>query len=635
MIGRVINNYKIISELGQGGMGIVYKAYDSKLDRYVAIKILKSQVVKNSRFKERFEKEAKNQAKLSHQNIVTVYGFLEEDGLLGIIMEYVEGQTLESLIESRGRLELDEAIPIIKQVLKAAAYAHSKKFVHRDIKPSNIIINQDGVSKLMDFGISKSILDRNMTSPGRNVGTLLYMSPEQITGEESVLESDIYSIGVTFFEMLTGLPPFNFETEQEITEGHLKKDPPDLLSLRPELPVKAAGIIKKALSKKPAGRFSSCDEFISELEALEAESSDYRNFGPPDSKIRNTKGYKFKAIFYSFLIVVSLLGIIYFSFTQVLELWKSGQNPLAPALSGGKKEQMLIPGFTQGKFENFTWSVLNSSLKNDLNSIFFVNDSMGFCCGNEGTVLKTVDSGVKWVKLRVPADKNLFDIAFTQTGTGFAVGENGCLLKTTDYGVSWLNVDLKSQDVLLRIKFISSSTGFILGSRGTVFRTLDQGENWSRVDIASSNTLFDLDFPDEKTGIIVGWNGECFRTLDKGASWEKRPQFTSNYLRAVKFINGKTGFSAGGNGEVFKTDNAGMDWRKVTASLNSGFSDIEFIDDRIGVIVGRQGKILLTSDSGNSWKEAKTNVFTALNRIELTSGKKVYAVGVNGTIVKF
>ncbi|MGE5432403.1 MAG: protein kinase domain-containing protein [Syntrophomonadaceae bacterium] len=634
MIGKVINNYKIISELGQGGMGIVYKAYDTRLDRYVAIKILKSHVVKNPRFKERFEKEAKNQAKLSHQNIVPVFGFLEEDGLLGIIMEYVEGETLEHLIESKARLDVYEAISIIKQVLKASAYAHSKKFVHRDIKPSNIIINHDGVSKIMDFGISKSILDKTLTSPGRNVGTLLYMSPEQIRGEESQIESDIYSIGITLFEMLTGLPPFNYETEQEITEGHLKKDPPDLLSIRPELPEKIQGIVKKALSKKPSARYSSCQEFLSELEELEGNISHYRSSGPP-SKHRNTQGYKFKAIFYSFLIVVSFLSLIYFSFTQVLELWKSGKNPLVPALAG-KEKPVVVPGWTGERLKDFRWTVLNSSVKVNLNSVFFLNDSTGYCCGNNGLVLKTVNSGQSWEKLTIPEDKNLFDITFTIPGTGFAVGENGCLIKSTDHGQSWMSVSARTGDeVLLRVKFISSSTGFILGSRGTVLRTTDEGVNWTRVDVPSRNTLFDIDFADDMSGIIVGWDGECLRTTDKGVSWGKRPSFTSNYLRSVKFINSRTGFSAGGNGEVFMTDNSGLDWRKITSDLNSGFSGIEFIDEKIGLVVGNQGKILLTSDAGNSWTEAKTNVFTSLSRINLTPGKKVYAVGVNGAIVKF
>ncbi|HEX2867489.1 MAG TPA: protein kinase [Ignavibacteriales bacterium] len=633
MIGKVINNFKFISELGQGGMGIVYKAYDTKLDRYVAVKILKSHIVKKSRLKERFEKEAKNQAKLSHQNIVPVYGFIEEGDLLGIIMEYIEGQTLEHYIESRGRLDLNEAIFIIKQVLSAASYAHSKNFVHRDIKPSNIIINSDGVSKIMDFGISKSILDKTLTNPGRNVGTLLYMSPEQIRGEEANIESDIYSIGVTLFEMLTGVPPFDFESAEEIMEGHLKKEPPELTSIRPELPGKIAEILKKALNKKPSGRFSSCEEFMRGLEIMEDEATGQRTSGPPISG-RNTQGYKFKAVFYSFLIVVSFLGLVYFSFTQVLELWKSGKNPLVPALSG-KKEETVLPGWREGKLKDFRWTILKSSVKSNLNSVFFLNDSTGFCCGDEGVILKTVNSGLSWDKLPVPEVRNLFDITFTQSGVGFAVGENGTLLKSTDYGLSWRSLELRSSDVLLRIKFISGSTGFILGSRGTILRTSDEGQSWTRIDLSSQNTLFDIDFLDDRTGFIVGWNGEAFRTTDKGLSWEKRTGFSSNYLKSVKFINSKTGFATGGNGEVYRTDDSALSWRKITGDLNTGFSGIEFIDDKIGFVVGSQGKILLTSDSGKSWNEAKTNVFTSLNRINLTMGKKLYAAGVNGIIVKF
>ena len=154
LIGKMIENYRIVSVLGKGGMGIVYKAFDTKLDRYVAIKMLNSQVVDKERFIERFKREAKNHAKLSHPNIVTVHGFIEYSNLLGIVMEYVEGESLEKVIERQGRFNLYDVIYIIKQLLLGIGYAHSKGFVHRDIKPSNIILNKEGITKIMDFEIT-------------------------------------------------------------------------------------------------------------------------------------------------------------------------------------------------------------------------------------------------------------------------------------------------------------------------------------------------------------------------------------------------------------------------------------------------------------------------------------------------
>ena len=221
MVGGIIENYKIISVLGEGGMGIVYKGFDLKLERYVAIKILNSQALLNPQFVARFKREAKNQAKLNHPNIVPVYGFAEANRTLGIVMEYVEGETLENIIERNGKLGLLESLNVLKQILAGADYAHSKGFVHRDLKPSNIIISTEGVAKIMDFGISKSMFEsQGITKTGTKIGTILYMSPEQIKAMEPTAQSDIYSIGISIFEMLRGKTPFDVGNEFQIMEAH-------------------------------------------------------------------------------------------------------------------------------------------------------------------------------------------------------------------------------------------------------------------------------------------------------------------------------------------------------------------------------------------------------------------------------
>jgi len=155
MIGSLIENYKVVSVLGEGGMGIVYKAFDIKLERFVALKVLNQTGSLNSNFVERFKREAKNQAKLNHPNIVSIYGFTEQNGILGIVMEYVEGETLEKLITRKNKLDTKDALQILQQMLEGVGHAHSKSFIHRDIKPSNIILNKEGVIKIMDFGIFK------------------------------------------------------------------------------------------------------------------------------------------------------------------------------------------------------------------------------------------------------------------------------------------------------------------------------------------------------------------------------------------------------------------------------------------------------------------------------------------------
>ncbi len=236
LLGKQIENYRIDSVLGRGGMGIVYRAYDEKLDRYVAIKVLAVKVVDKERFIERFKREAKNHAQLSHPNIVTVYGFIEYEDLLGIVMEYVDGESLERVLFKHTRLHVYDVVYILRQVLEGIGYAHSKGFVHRDIKPSNIILNSEGTVKIMDFGISKSLVDRSMTSTGSKVGTVYYMSPEQIKGDDVNHLTDIYAIGCTMYEMIFGKPPFYSETEYDIMDGHLNKDYQNPKTPKPQNP---------------------------------------------------------------------------------------------------------------------------------------------------------------------------------------------------------------------------------------------------------------------------------------------------------------------------------------------------------------------------------------------------------------
>ncbi|HKB85017.1 MAG TPA: serine/threonine-protein kinase, partial [Ignavibacteriaceae bacterium] len=226
MIGTNIENYKVVEVIGEGGMGVVYKALDLKLERYVAIKILNTSKPPNPQFIERFKREARNQAKLNHTNIIPVYGFTDAENTLGIVMEYIEGETLEDLIRRERRLDLRFSLDVMRQVLSGVAFAHQKGFIHRDLKPSNIIISNEGIAKIMDFGISKSINEtKDITKAGTKIGTIFYMSPEQIRGKPPTTQSDLYSLGVTFYEMLSGKTPFDYPTEFEIMEAHIKKMP--------------------------------------------------------------------------------------------------------------------------------------------------------------------------------------------------------------------------------------------------------------------------------------------------------------------------------------------------------------------------------------------------------------------------
>ncbi|HQF43029.1 MAG TPA: serine/threonine-protein kinase, partial [Ignavibacteriaceae bacterium] len=269
MIGRKIQNYKVVSLLGVGGMGSVYKVYDTILERYAALKIININSIPNPRFIERFKREARNQAKLSHPNIVSVYGFVQERDILGIVIEYIHGETIESIIGKNGRFDLYYATELLEQILNGIDAAHSSGFIHRDLKPSNIILDHEGNPKIMDFGISKSIEDiKTVTQQNSRPGTLLYMSPEQLSGNVVTIKSDIYAIGITYYEMLTGYHPYQVNTIYEIIDAHVNQVPERLTNILPGIPDFIDEIILRAIGKAGDNSFNNAQEFKEALKLV-------------------------------------------------------------------------------------------------------------------------------------------------------------------------------------------------------------------------------------------------------------------------------------------------------------------------------------------------------------------------------
>lgn len=277
MTGKKIFHYRILDLLGTGGMGSVYKAFDLKLERFVAIKFLSESLSKNLKVVDRFRNEARNQAKLNHPNIVSVYGYEEAENRFAIIMEYFNSFSLDELLTRKKYLSLKEAIPIIKQVLYGISFAHKHGLIHRDIKPSNILINMNGNVKIMDFGISSSLY-LNKSDSVNYSGTLIYLSPEQIEGKPASERSDIYSIGLTLFEMLVGAPLIQANNNYEIVNTKLNTEIKNnnlKVAIIPEI---YRSIITKAVSSNPENRFSNCDEFLSELSIAVARESTVKEF---------------------------------------------------------------------------------------------------------------------------------------------------------------------------------------------------------------------------------------------------------------------------------------------------------------------------------------------------------------------
>jgi serine/threonine-protein kinase len=211
-IGNTLLGYTILHEIGEGGMGKVYLAENQVIGQQVAIKILDPILARNPDLRERFAQEARIQVALQHQNIVRVLNAQSSDELSFLIMEYIEGQSLDKVLKRRGKLSVDESIKIFAQVLDAVGYAHDKGIIHRDLKPSNIMVCADGSTKVTDFGIAKVLGDTNLTRTGTSMGSPDYMSPEQVLGKKDIdHRTDIYSLGATLYEMLTGRPPFIIE----------------------------------------------------------------------------------------------------------------------------------------------------------------------------------------------------------------------------------------------------------------------------------------------------------------------------------------------------------------------------------------------------------------------------------------
>src|SRR3972149_2902417 len=257
MIGKTIGRYQIVELLGRGGMAEVYKAYQKSLDRYVAIKLMHAFLSEDKDFFDRFNREAKNVATLSHANIIQIHDFDHEGETYYMVMEFVDGGTLKDRLEqlTQGqRLPLDEAVRITQDVGSALAYSHKRGMIHRDVKPANVMIDSTGHVKLTDYGIAKILSGAKFTASGSILGTPAYMAPEQGLGQPGDARSDIYSLGVILYRLVTGSLPYDADTPIAIILKHVNEDLPLPRVINPELPKGIENVIVKALAKDPAQR---------------------------------------------------------------------------------------------------------------------------------------------------------------------------------------------------------------------------------------------------------------------------------------------------------------------------------------------------------------------------------------------
>jgi len=268
MIGKTISHYKILEKIGEGGMGVVYKAEDTKLKRTVALKFLPQELMRDSEAKERFVQEAQAAAALDHTNICTVYEINESDGHTYIAMAYVEGQSLKEKIKT-GQLELAEALDITSQVAEGLRAAHKKGITHRDIKPANIMLTEEGLAKIMDFGLAKLTWGVDLTKTATIMGTVAYMSPEQASGETVDQHTDIWSLGCVLYEMLSGQRPFKGTHDQFAIHSILNEEPEPISRLRKDVPTGVEKILETCLQKDPLNRYGDMKDLISELKFVD------------------------------------------------------------------------------------------------------------------------------------------------------------------------------------------------------------------------------------------------------------------------------------------------------------------------------------------------------------------------------
>ena len=289
---KINDRYQIIKTLGEGGMANVYLAHDTYLDRNVAVKVLRGDLANDEKFVRRFQREALSATSLSHPNIVEIYDVGEDDGQYYIVMEYVDGKTLKQVLKQRGHLSVTEVVDIMLQVTDGMAHAHDAYIIHRDIKPQNIMMLSNGMIKITDFGVAIALNSTQLTQTNSVMGTVHYIPPEQANGKGSTIRSDIYSMGIMMYELLTGLLPYKGDNAVEIALKHLREPLPSVRKFDSSIPQSIENVIIKATAKNPKNRYKDAREMHDDLKtALDASRADEKRYvyPYPENDLEETK----------------------------------------------------------------------------------------------------------------------------------------------------------------------------------------------------------------------------------------------------------------------------------------------------------------------------------------------------------
>lgn len=623
MVGEKIDNYRILEQIGQGGMGRVYKAFDETLERYVALKMLNPEALSKKHFAEKFKREAKSQAKLSHPNIVALYGFVQRDDVLAIVMEYVEGISLEKMLGQNKPLGILDVIYIMHQILSALSFAHSRGFLHRDIKPSNIIYDSgQKIAKIMDFGIARAMDEENDET--HQAGTAMYMSPEQIKDLPVGPQTDIYSLGATFYELLTGRPPFTGRDDQEIMDAQINDQIPVPSEIVRSLPPEADLIVQRAMSKDAAGRFSDCMEFDQQISSLERKLMQQRKTIMIRAQAEDKRMKRMSTGMFIF-VAIAFAALLYFSFYEVRSLMQGGGLQGLADYSISRNNRLSI------SVKNIHYSVFRTGGGEELKSI---SSAAGLSAAltQGGFLFISEDDGLNWKKgpVKYPAEFN--SVSMLDDGSLIAAGSSPYIYKSQNVFTAGQRLSLRSEMRATCTFFLNRNIGFAAGTRGIILKTNDGGKNWKETGSPSGNCILDVSFMNPGTGFACGFGGLVLMTKDGGEHWMRLSSPDKSVIKTVCFKDALMGAASTGT-ELYVTKDGGTIWQRTEID---GFTvkKIRYFNEYGWCIIGSSGTVLFSKDLQDFVKPAR-QIDEGLNDLCLSRSGKIFIAGFNGTILKF